>query len=337
MFPNRANEVAAGESENEKSGGPEAAGGAALTHFNFQHKAFAATGARFALEPHSREPAYYVTLGDLTGSVEIAALKREFRISEESHDGKLIALAVQGLRYVPDIRPGDSIPTELIDGTASSSIGEKHMQLAQQRLQAQLLSWVSGEKLTATDAKDIEALLQKPESREKLRQGFREAAVSLGHEPDQTEKVMVQIETLAREMAYVEALRDRVVKARHIVKKLIAIGSSYGNDRLAKQELDRVQQLATRGVGQLNELLANADAQSSEIITALKSVATQVREIRLRRDALYMLLSEWKDTIADFEAWAPVRTPRSDRSVNALYRFLAPRFTSGQSLFNKRR
>ena len=50
-----------------------------------------------------------------------------------------------------------------------------------------------------------------------------------------------------------------------------------------------------------------------------------------------MLLLDWKETIADFEAWAPVRTPRTDKAVNALYRFLAPRFTSGKSLFNKRR
>ncbi len=335
MLQRRVSEVA-GASDAAQAGAP-AAGESALTHFNFQHKAFAAPGARFALDRNSREAAYYVTLGELTGSVEIAALKREFGIVEDSHDGKLIALAVQGLRYVPDIRPGDSIPTELIDGTASWSIDEKHMRIAQQRLQAQLLSWVSGEKLSVTDAKDIDALLQKSESREKLKQGFREAAVSLGHAPDQTEKVMAQIETLAREMAYIEALRDRVFKARQIVKKLVAIGPSYGNDKLAKQELDRVQQLATRGVAQLNELLANADAQSSEIITALKSVSTQIRDIRLRRDALYVLLLEWKEAIANFEAWAPARTPRTDKAVNALYRFLAPRFTAGQSLFNKRR
>ncbi len=336
MFSARVRDVASSDTDSQDAGTP-ADSGSALTHFNFQHKAFAAPGARFALDRNSREPAYYVTLGDLTGTVEIAALKREFRIADDSADGKLITLAIQGLGYVPDVRPGDSIPTELIDGSASWSIGEKHTRIAQQRLQAYLLSWVTSEKLTVTDANDIEALLQKPESREKLKQGFREAAVTLGHEPDDTEKVIVQLEVLAREMAYIEALRDRVAKARQVIKKLVAIGPSYGNDRLGKQELDRVQHLATRGVGQLNELLSKADTQCSEIIAALKSVSRQIHEIRLRRDALYGLLLEWKDTRADFEGFATSRTSRTDRAVNSLYRFLAPRFTSGQSMVNRRR
>ena len=103
--------------------------------------------------------------------------------------------------------------------------------------------------------------------------------------------MIAHLETLSRELCYIEALRDKVMKVRLINRKLAVIAKAYGtNDRTAKQELERVQQLAARGIGHINDILADADAQGREVMAALKSVDRQVNMIRTRRDALYALL-----------------------------------------------
>jgi hypothetical protein len=292
-----------------------------LTHFRFQHPVFAAPGARFALDKTSRAPGFYVDVGELKGVIAIETLQRAFGIVPQSTDGQLLELAVQGLRYVPDIRPGDSIPTELLTGEASWSVTGRHRQIAQQRLQVQLVSWISGKEIVLTDAAEIGMFLAQLETRDKLRLAFSQAAEAMGFAPDDHESVIAQLELLVRGVS----------------RKLAAIAKSYGNDRLGRQELDRVQQLTTTALRSLEAILAEADAQSGEIVAALRSIERQVGYIRQARDTLHTALIEWDDYFPHFQDWPSARNPRSDRAVNALYRFLAPRLTSGQSLLKQAR
>lgn len=324
------------DNTNQSEGHDGAGGSLAITHFNFQHRVFQTPGARFLPKGHDRVPTFRVDMGDLEGLIEIDVLKKEFNLSPESHDGKLVELAVAGLRYVPDIKPGDTIPSELLTGKASWAVSPKHKRIAEQRLQVQLLSWVSGKELLLTDAKEIENFLAQIENREKLRNAFRGAAEALGYDKENTEPVIKQLELLARELCYIEALRDRFAMIPKIGEKMVELGKSYGSDRNAKMELTRVQGLLQTGMQEYGQMFAQADAQTGEIIAAMKSIDRQVGYIRQVRDDLHSLIMLWDPHINDLEKWRGRRTPETDKVLSNLYRFLAPRFTSGRSLLKRR-
>lgn len=307
-----------------------------LTHFNFQHRVFSGKGSKFILNGSAKIPIFQVALGDLHGVIEIAALQNEFNIGPDTHDGKLLGLAVAGLRYVPDIKPGDSIPSEVLTGKASWSVKDKHRKIAEQRLQIQLLSWVSGKETVITDPVEIGNFLAQIENRDKLRSAFREAAVVLGFGASNVEEVVKLLELLAREVCYIEGLRDRFAMVQMIVKRLAELAKSYGNDPNAKLELRRIQALVGTGIKEYSNLFLEVDGQTAEIIAALKTLERQISYIRKSRDDLHFLLMQWEPHIRSFENLPGRRTPESDKATSALYRFLAPRFTEGKSLLKNR-
>ncbi|MGE3476381.1 MAG: hypothetical protein AB7H70_11305 [Rhodospirillaceae bacterium] len=310
--------------------------GLAVTHFNFTHRVFQAPGARFLSKGHAHVPTFRVEMGDIEALIEIDVLRKEFGITPESPDGKLVDLAVAGLRYVVDIKPGDSIPSELLSGKASWTVSPKHKKIAEQRLQVQLLSWVSGKEMLLTDPGEIAMFLQQLENREKLRNAFRDAAVALGHAPDNTEPVIVQVELLARELCYIEALRDRYSLIPKIGEKLVALGKSYGNDRNGKMELNRIHGLLQTGIEEYTAAFTEVDAQTSEIISALKSIDRQARYIREKRDALHFLMMLWDPHVNNLDKWQARRTPETEKLLSALYRFLAPRYSAGRSILKRK-
>jgi hypothetical protein len=311
-------------------------GGLAITHFNFQHRVFKTPGARFLLKGHQRVPTFRVDMGDMDGLIEIPILKKEFGIVPNGPDDQLIDLAVNGLRYVPDIKPGDTIPSELLTGKASWAVSPRHKKIAEQRLQVQLLSWVSGKEVLLTDPQEISMFLEQIENREKLRAAFGDAAKALGYEPGNTEPVVKQLELLARELCYIEALRDRFTLIPKIGEKMVELGKSYGSDRNAKMELNRVQALLQTGIQEYSDIFAEADAQTGEIVAALKSIERQVGYIRKIRDDLHCLIMQWDPHINDLGKWHTRRVPETDKALSNLYRFLAPRFSSGRSLLKSR-
>lgn len=307
-----------------------------ITHFNFEHRVFKTPGARFLLKGHEKLPIFRVDMGDLQGVIDIDDLRSEFGIHPSSIDAKLIDMAVEGLRYVPDIKPGDTIPTEILTGEASWSVSPKHKRIAEQRLQVQLLSWVSGKEILLTDPSEISMFLEQIENREKLRTAFSNASKALGHESGDPEPVIKLLELLARELCYIEALRDRYSQIPKIGAKMLELAKSYGNDRNAKMELNRVHALLLRGIEEYTAIFNEADAQTGEIVAAMKSLERQVGYIRKIRDDLHFLCMDWDPHIAGLDRWQTRRTAETDKLLSALYRFLAPRFTSGKSLLKHR-
>ena len=305
-----------------------------ITHFNFVHQVFQTPGARFVLKGQAKIPTFRVDMGDLDGLIDVAVLKKEFRIAPDSHDGQLVELAIAGLKYVPDIKPNDSIPSELLTGKASWSVSAKHKRVAELRLQVQLLSWVSGKEVLLTDPTEIESFLGQIENREKLRTAFKGAASTLGY--DNPEMVIRQLELLARELCYIEALRDRFVLIPRLAHKMTELSKSFGGDRNAKMELARVQSLLQIGIKEYSAIFAEADAQTGEIISALRTIERQVKYIRRIRDDLHFLLMQWEPSIKALPSWRATRTPETDKALADLYRFLAPRYTAGKSLLKRR-
>ncbi|MCB2108700.1 MAG: hypothetical protein KDE14_13415 [Rhodobacteraceae bacterium] len=323
------------ESENAAAQG-NSENGLPITRFNFKNRVFHMPGARFIMKGVTHTPTFRVDIGELEGLIEIPILRKEFGIEDGSHDSKLIELAEAGLRFVVDIKPGDEIPTEILTGKASWTVSGKHKKIAEQRLQVQLLSWVSGKEVLLTDPKEIELFLGQIENREKLREAFKDAAVALGFERDNAEPVIKQLELLARELCYIEALRDRYSSIPTILEKMAILSKNLGNDRNAKLELNRVMSLMRTGVREYLAIFEEADAQTGEIISALKSIDRQVAYIRKIRDDLHFLLMQWEPFIKEIPNWRAKRGPDTDRAMSNLYRFLAPRYSAGKSLLKHR-
>lgn len=83
---------------------------------------------------------FAVDMGAGRGYISLAHLRSTFHIVQGSHDDVLIDKAEAALHFVPDIRPGDEIPNEILDGSASWTVARRHQQIARDRLQVQMLS-----------------------------------------------------------------------------------------------------------------------------------------------------------------------------------------------------
>lgn len=305
------------------------------THFDFRNHVFKMPGARFCLIGAERTPIFCVELGDVEAKLQIHAMQREFSIEPSSYDGELIATAVKGLRYVPDIRPGDRIPSEILDGTASWRIKPKHREIAVQRLKAQLISWVSGQEILITNPEELEMYFDQIENKEKIKAAFSDAAELLGHERDDHNAVFEKINTLARELCYIEALRDKYNVIPMLAVKLDQLQKKWQSDRRLATEIQRIKLLMRRGIEEYTKIFEEIDAQTGEIASALKSIGAQVEHIRRVRDDLHFLIMSWEPLLVQWDQASPKNAYKMKLLLADTYRFLAGKFNTGKSLLDQ--
>ncbi len=305
------------------------------THFKFTSKVFQITGARFALVGPAQEPRFFVTIGGLQASMSVNTLMEEFHVPRDSEDARLMTTAVRGLKYVEEIRPGDAIPNELIDGKASWSVSSKHRQTAQNRLQVQLLSWLSGKELVITNSEEISNFIGMIENKTQLREAFEAAAVALGRHKKDYESVLLEIEQLSHELAYIEALRDRFAKIGALKEKFNKLIGEYTSDSRLKQEIQRMVALHHKACTFYDKHFAEIDAQTGEVIGALKSRERQVNFIRRVRDELHFITREWDALLARWDEIPTRKSMHMDRLLGDTYRLLANKFATAKSMLSK--
>ena len=64
-------------------------------------------------------PVMVVTLGEREAVVPLRSLQREFGITDESADGRMLGLVAESLDYVCGLSLGDRLPSEVLSGKAS--------------------------------------------------------------------------------------------------------------------------------------------------------------------------------------------------------------------------
>ncbi|HEX2113273.1 MAG TPA: hypothetical protein VHM01_02610 [Alphaproteobacteria bacterium] len=308
------------------------------THFAFTHKVFGIKDAVFKLSS-TEEPLFHVDLGDLKCGISLTSLRNEFSIKRDSDDGKLLALIEKALRYVKEIRPGDSIPKELLDGSCSWSVEDRHRKLAHNRMTVQLASWLSGGEADIADATKLEKIAGDPETKQRVQKAFAEAAEKIGLGRERASEVIDRFETLARELAYIEALRERFQHVRMIMVRLAEMSQIYKPERAIMEELVRVQMLMRNPDGEFQNDFGLIDAHTCEIVNMLKKIDMQIAFIRSNRDDLHYKLMKWDDLIAK---WASTKIEKSEALENlmrATYRFVAQHYPqrSNWQLQNKKR
>ncbi|MGH7126317.1 MAG: hypothetical protein ACREFI_18220 [Stellaceae bacterium] len=300
------------------------------THFNFEHKVFGVDGARFAHTPDTREAALYVLLGDLQVALLLPALRDEFGIKPESHDDQLLGVIERSLKFVKEIRPNDSIPREILDGTASWSVEERHRLIAKGRLSLQLASWLAGEESVVVDAIQLEQLVEDPATKQKIDKAFGEIAEKLGLGRERKNEVVDRIDALARELSYIEALRERYGCVLEIIRKLSDFVRTYRNDRQITQEISRVRTLLLRPQSEFDSLFAQCDAMTGEILSVLKKFEAQVEFVRDMRDDLHTKLMAWDDVITQWTGLEVVKGENQENAIKAMYRFVARNYPQRQ-------
>jgi hypothetical protein len=300
------------------------------THFVFEHRVFNVKGAHFAFTADGLDPAFHVTLGELKAALQLPALRNEFGIGTDSADGKLLSIVEQSLRYVKEIRPGDSIPRELLDGSASWAVEDKHRAIAQGRLAAQVASWLTGKETVIVDPYELAALVDDPETKARMQKATGEIAEKLGIGAARKQEVMDRVDDLARELAYIEALRERCGLVRAITAKVNQLAKIYRADRAMVQDISRVQSLLMRPNAEFENIFGQVDASTCEILPVLRKFDTQVKFIREMRDNLHMRLMVWDPILEKWSSFDAVRGPEAEAALKDIYRFVARYFPQRQ-------
>ncbi|MBP2315077.1 hypothetical protein [Azospirillum soli] len=296
------------------------------THFDFQHKVFSLPGAFFCIDPGSKQPVLNILLGDLKAALPFVTLQESFQIPDDSHDARLLEVVTKGLNYVKQIRPGEQIPGELLDGRASWSVEDKHRLIAKGRLTVQLVSWITGSEMIVVDADELEQIVEDPQTKQRLKTAFTEIATKLGITDNAEQFLTDRIDDLTQELSYIEALRDRFNHIRAISTGLAKLGQFYRTDRTFCSEIARMQGLLSKPLKEYDAIFEQADAQTGEIVGALKAFDTTVRFIRKIRDDLRARLLEWEELLQAWDSTPIEKSPAAEQLQKQTYRFLANRF-----------
>lgn len=315
----------------DTSGGtPAATGDDRSRIFAFRHKLFTVDGGYFAIQQSTGEAVFHVPLGDLKGAIALSTLRYEFKLEENETDMHLLDVVEKSLRYVKEIRPFDSVPHELLDGSASWSVEERHRRIARNRLTAHLVLWLTGGRATVSGAVSgagrLDETADDPRTRQRVQDAFTRLAEKLGYGKERRQDVVDMIDTVARELAYMEALRDRFAHVRYIGAQLGMLNTLYRRDQGVRNDIFRMQALIRPPLTALETMFAQVDAQTSEILSVVRNLQAQIRFIRETRDELHFRLMPWDDLVARWTAVKVAPSTEVEALLKETYRFLARHF-----------
>ncbi len=293
------------------------------------HRGFAMLGEPLFRRAETDEtPVMAVTLGDRTVALPLRSLQNEFAITDDLPDGRMLVLIAAALEFVCALRIGDPLPLEVCTGEASWEPSPSHLALAAMRLQVKLVAWLKVGAAADPSAMGTEAMLRMgddPVMRRQVQQAMERAAQDLGLENQ--EAVVRLLEDLAHELAFVEALRERFLnRVQSMAQKVDRMMQATRGEATHMETVTQVRRLLTIALKELLRRFEELDAQTGEVMAALRNTSSQRAFIRDKRDWLYRSLRAWKPTLDEWDLAQTV----FDESVRALlartYRFLAPRY-----------
>jgi hypothetical protein len=296
--------------------------------FDFSSKLFAVQGARFA-RASDNTPILHVKVGDLEASLPFPTLIASFQISD--HERQLLTMVSKGLRFVKEIRPGDTIPSEVLDGTASWAVDERHTDTARKRLNVQLVGWFTGNPTDIKDTSHLLRLADDPDVKARVNDAFAKAATNLGLAADDKEGVIARIESLVRELAYIEALRERFGHINRVESMLNTLLHHFKGDPAVTQSIMRIKTLLKRPFKRFQTIFDEIDAMTGEVLSALRNVGNQIEFIRKSRDELWDHYMAWQDLIEETNQTTIERSSACELLVRKIYGLVASRYPQEQT------
>ncbi|MGC2855383.1 hypothetical protein ACM64Y_07900 [Novispirillum sp. DQ9] len=279
----------------------------------------------FRLDERTGEAVAVVTLGEERLILPFGGLRREFKL-DDGPDGQMLTLMAKGLKYVKGLRIGDPLPPEITTRRASWKPEPRHHQIAYHRLSMQVLGWLSGDEHIITNPEELLQVTGDPNFKRKVNEAFSEAAEHLGLGRENREKVIEYITALADELSYIEAMRDQFHLLQEMEAKIQLLRRLYGAHRSVLEIADPVARLIERAVAEFAEQFEQADAQTGEIMAALKNIDAQKIYIQDRRDEIHVRLMPWDELLDEWHRLPPKRGEWSEDLLARTYRFLAPRY-----------
>ena len=295
----------------------------------FQHKVFSTLGqVSFRRSDTDGIPMMSVRLGEREAQLPLDSLRREFAISKDSADGRMLDLIGSALDYVPSLQPGDRLPPEVCTGEASWRPSADNICLATTRLQLDLLAWITPDAQWAEVGRDEMSLLSvadDPALEEDVRAVSAAAAGHLGlaNGGDVTRL----LDELATELAYIEALREQLQRrVSALCRRLGRLLQTRKRSAGSFDTLSQVHRLATVAAKQVLERFEEVDAQTGEIGGLLRNAASQRAFIRSNRDWLYRTQRSWEPVLDRWGGTADGAAEDMGALLATTYQFLAQRF-----------
>ncbi len=300
------------------------------THFLFEHKVFTVEGCRFVWSKSAEEPVMRFALGKVQAEVALDKICTEFKIDPKSFDGQLIDMVAKGLKYVREIRPGDTIPNELIDGSASWRVDDRHFLIAKGRLTVQMVTWLTGGETVVSSPEQLEQVVEDPSTKARVREAFKMIANKLSITGNAEEQVETRIDALAKELSYIEALRERSTKLGKVRVGLEDAHRIYKNERNLKEEIVRMQTLSLPPITDLEARFAQVDAQTGEILSMLAKFDKNISYIREMRDDLHQTMLPWDEVLEDWEGTTTEKSQAFEAVLKKTYQFLARNYSQAK-------
>jgi len=297
------------------------------TTVSFEHKFFAMVdGITFVQDDRDGECVMCMPLEGTEAKLPFNGIKNEFKIAPESPDWSMLDVIEKSLQFVPVIKVGDAVPSELHSGQASWEITDRHRNTARARLSLQLVSWMSGDEEVIIDSTQLEMLAEDPVMKARVNDAFSEAAVKLGMQAEQREDVIDLVNGLGEELAYIEALREKLGDISIVEERIESLRDIYKGDFAMTETINQVGKLCSIPMSEFRQTFDEIDAQTGEIIAVLKNMASQVKFIRETRDSLFQRFWAWNDIVESWQRQPARRSRDSEHLLNETYRFLARRY-----------
>jgi hypothetical protein len=293
---------------------------------SFEHKFFSSFEDLYFRLADTGEAVAVIKLANNDAVLSFDGIKREFMLDPESRDGKMLDRVAEGLQFVRGLRAGDKLPKEILTREASWEPLDRHFRIAYQRLTMQLVTWLTGNEHIITSAEELAQIAEDPQVKKNVNLAFAEAAEEIGLGRERREEVVHYIETLAKELAYIEAERDIFADIQKIDDKIAGLRRIYGSDKGMIETVDQVARLSQRALKILAEYFDQVDAQTGEILAMLKNIDNQIGYIRQVRDELHRRLLSWEDIIHIWKSVFVVRSDENSNRIRDIYQFLAPRY-----------
>ena len=291
------------------------------TTFTFEHKVFELPDVYFAFT-NDRKPALHISYGDLRAQIETKSLRRGFEIDAGSADGNMLTVVERSLRFVREIRPNDSIPREVLDGTASWAADECHRIIAHDRMMLHLAAWSTGQRVHVK-RDQISELAKNPAVQAKVKEAIAALAEKLGRTDEEKPLILDRIASFGRELAYIEAIRERLNGARAIEQKVAKLLAIYKNDRFVGESLMRVAALINTPLTQFDVKFAAIDNDTADIVGICQRYDDKVAHLRRTRDDLFELYMMWEPILFGWQNIAIEKCRASEETVRATFQFLA--------------
>lgn len=124
-----------------------------------------------------------------------------------------------------------------------------------------------------------------------------------------------------------EALRDRLLRrAKVMAEKLNRIAKVFRGDASHLETLTQVRRLAATALKQISRRFDELDAQTGEVMSALRNADSQRTFIRSNRDWLYRTQRAWQSLLSEWELAGIGFDEGILQLLNRTYQFLAVRF-----------